>query len=120
MRNQVIRYTNFAVVNTDVALGPILLFSFGVVVRGPPIRDGLLADQGVTDGTTLCFKDLGVQISWRLVFVLEYAGPLIIMPLLWFFPRVFYPSYADLPLHRSRTQMCVCVCVCGGGGDDAF
>lgn len=74
-------------------------------VKGAPVQDGLLADQHIVDGATLCFKDLGVQISWRLVFVLEYLGPLVIMPLFWFFPRFIYPDFSGSPVHRSRTQM---------------
>lgn len=42
------------------------------------------------DEKTLIFKDLGVQLSWRLVYVIEYAGPLLICPLLFMFPSVFY------------------------------
>jgi very-long-chain enoyl-CoA reductase len=30
-------------------------------------------------------KDLGPQIAWKLVFILEYLGPLLIHPLLYFF-----------------------------------
>jgi len=35
------------------------------------------------------FKDLGAQVSWRTVFLVEYAGPLII------FPVVYYLSLSD-------------------------
>ncbi|KAL8805335.1 MAG: hypothetical protein Q9182_002009 [Xanthomendoza sp. 2 TL-2023] len=40
-------------------------------------------DTGLRDGSTIYVKDLGPQISWRLVFILEYLGPLLIHPLLY-------------------------------------
>lgn len=57
---------------------------------GVKLRGEKLADCGVRDDSSLYFKDLGVQISWRLVFFLEYLGPLIIFPLLYHFPGFFY------------------------------
>ncbi|KAG6848538.1 hypothetical protein H0H93_016158 [Arthromyces matolae] len=41
-------------------------------------------------GGELLIKDLGPQISWRTVFLIEYAGPLFIHPLIYYFPRVWY------------------------------
>ncbi|KAL1707966.1 3-oxo-5-alpha-steroid 4-dehydrogenase-domain-containing protein [Schizophyllum commune] len=38
----------------------------------------------------LVVKDLGPQISWRTVFLIEYVGPLLIHPLFYYYPRVFY------------------------------
>ena len=32
---------------------------------------------------TLCFKDLGPQVSWTTVFLVEYGGPIVITLLLW-------------------------------------
>lgn len=62
--------------------------------KGAVLKAGTLAENGITKATAaelpLFFKDLGIQISWRLVFVLEYFGPLLIAPLLFFFPKVFY------------------------------
>lgn len=36
--------------------------------------DALLEDVGVSDGDELFVKDLGAQISWRTVFVIEYVS----------------------------------------------
>ena len=36
----------------------------------------------VTNTTELALKNLGTQIKWNYVFYIEYAGPLIIFPLL--------------------------------------
>eukprot|EP01057_Protomagalhaensia_wolfi_P002683 Protomagalhaensia_wolfi_Nauph_80__2682@NODE_280_length_2939_cov_43_973793_g210_i0_p1_GENE_NODE_280_length_2939_cov_43_973793_g210_i0NODE_280_length_2939_cov_43_973793_g210_i0_p1_ORF_typecomplete_len297_score45_42Steroid_dh/PF02544_16/2_4e03Steroid_dh/PF02544_16/3_6e38ubiquitin/PF00240_23/3_1e05Ubiquitin_2/PF14560_6/0_0014Ubiquitin_4/PF18036_1/0_41Ubiquitin_4/PF18036_1/9_1e03DUF1295/PF06966_12/0_063SfLAP/PF11139_8/1_7e03SfLAP/PF11139_8/0_11_NODE_280_length_2939_cov_43_973793_g210_i08831773 len=64
------------------------------------VKDGKLADSGVENESTLYFKDLGVQISWRLVFVLEYLGPLIIFPVLYAMPHLVYGE----PVQHSLTQ----------------
>ncbi|KAL8838342.1 MAG: hypothetical protein Q9176_005153 [Flavoplaca citrina] len=42
-----------------------------------------VSDTGLRDGSSIYVKDLGPQISWRLVFILEYLGPLLIHPLLY-------------------------------------
>lgn len=43
-----------------------------------------LTDLGVEGTATLTLKDLGPQISWRTVFLVEYAGPLVIHPFIYF------------------------------------
>lgn len=53
----------------------------------------------IKDKDTLIFKDLGPQLSWRTVFIIEYLGPLIFFPLFYFYPNLFYHK-----TERSFTQ----------------
>ncbi|PCH42356.1 hypothetical protein WOLCODRAFT_101986 [Wolfiporia cocos MD-104 SS10] len=52
--------------------------------------EATLAVAGIQDGGELAVKDLGPQINWRTVFLIEYAGPLLIHPLFYHFPRFWY------------------------------
>ncbi|KAG6336375.1 hypothetical protein ID866_2732 [Astraeus odoratus] len=63
-------------------------------------REDKLADAGVPDGGELLVKDLGHQISWKTVFLVEYAGPLVIHPLVYHFPKVFWGG----PVYHSTLQ----------------
>ncbi|KAF9532708.1 3-oxo-5-alpha-steroid 4-dehydrogenase-domain-containing protein [Crepidotus variabilis] len=49
------------------------------------ISNGLLKD-----GLEFKLKDLGPQISWTTVFLVEYAGPLLIHPLFFYCPKLWY------------------------------
>ncbi|KAJ3838334.1 3-oxo-5-alpha-steroid 4-dehydrogenase-domain-containing protein [Lentinula raphanica] len=60
---------------------------------------------GFTPGLELEVKDLGPQIGWKLVFVIEYAGPLLIHPFFFYLPRVFYGAdvvHSELQRHCSN------------------
>ncbi|KEG06855.1 putative 3-oxo-5-alpha-steroid 4-dehydrogenase [Trypanosoma grayi] len=48
--------------------------------------------QGVKDGAEITFKDLGPQVGYRTVFVVEYAGPLAIILLYAMRPSFIYGS----------------------------
>lgn len=65
-----------------------------------------LADLGIQSGDQLAFKDLGPQVAWRTVFLVEYLGPLIIHPLLYFYPQYFYPNagYSGATAERAWIQ----------------
>jgi very-long-chain enoyl-CoA reductase len=49
--------------------------------EGKPIaleHGKLLSSYGIKDGQTINFKDLGPQIGWKTVFLIEYFGPILI------------------------------------------
>ncbi|CAG8433809.1 12498_t:CDS:10 [Ambispora gerdemannii] len=54
------------------------------------LEDKTLAEYGIRDGDTVLFKDLGVQIGWRTVFLIEYIGPLILHPIFYYFSTGIY------------------------------
>ncbi|KAI8976792.1 3-oxo-5-alpha-steroid 4-dehydrogenase-domain-containing protein [Pilobolus umbonatus] len=54
--------------------------------------DKTLEEQGIDDNSTIYFKDLGPQIGWTTVFMIEYAGPLFIHPLFYYLPKIIYRS----------------------------
>ncbi|KAH9985111.1 3-oxo-5-alpha-steroid 4-dehydrogenase-domain-containing protein [Russula vinacea] len=77
--------------------------------------NAILATTGIRDGGELVVKDLGPQVSWRTVFVTEYAGPLVIHPVLYHLPKVFYRGsvqhsqlqkyvYAMVMLHFAKRE----------------
>ncbi|TFK27845.1 hypothetical protein FA15DRAFT_754029 [Coprinopsis marcescibilis] len=41
-------------------------------------------------GKELQVKDLGPQIGWRTVFLIEYVGPLIVHPVIYYYPKLVY------------------------------
>ncbi|THH17075.1 hypothetical protein EW146_g3683 [Bondarzewia mesenterica] len=59
-----------------------------------------LKDAGFVDGGEASVRDLGPQVSWKTVFIVEYAGPLVIHPLIYNLPNVFYGGY----IQHSRLQ----------------
>lgn len=63
--------------------------------------DKLLESYGIQDGSDIILKDLGPQIGWKAVFLLEYLGPLLIHQL--------YYALHQHPL--SFTQLMAYACV---------
>ena len=68
--------------------------------------DKALRDLGVEKSCTLLVKDLGPQVSWRTVFVVEYLGPMIIHPLLFLIMPAFW-EYMGTPFTISPVQLAV-------------
>lgn len=59
-----------------------------------------LYEAGLDDKSTIFVKDLGPQIAWRTVFIIEYLGPLLIHPLLYFGRSIIYqtpPGHLTFP-----------------------
>ena len=59
--------------------------------KGKALSDSdTLKNLSISNGGKLYFKDLGPQISWKGVFLVEYAGPLFLY--LWIYQRpwIFY------------------------------
>lgn len=53
--------------------------------------DKTLKEQGVDETNhTIFFKDLGPQIGWRTVFMIEYGGPLLIHPIFYYASQLIY------------------------------
>ena len=72
--------------------------------------DRSLSSFGLKDGDEVILKDLGPQISWRSVFLIEYFGPILVHSLLFFLPSVFYPQHKRLT-HHTYTQQVAFACV---------
>lgn len=68
-----------------------------------------LSAQGVANEDTLVFKDLGRQISWKTVFHVEYAGPIIMHALCYYFGALVYGK----EVQHSYTQTVAFWCVVG-------
>ncbi|TIB71265.1 hypothetical protein E3Q22_02772 [Wallemia mellicola] len=59
-----------------------------------------LSQLNVKNGDVLYVKDLGPQVSWRTVFLVEYAGPLFIHPFFYHMSSIIYRK----PFEHSEMQ----------------
>ncbi|KAF3934875.1 hypothetical protein ABW19_dt0203366 [Dactylella cylindrospora] len=79
-----------------------------------------LADSNLYDQSQVFVKDLGTQIPWRTVFMLEYIGPLIIHPLIFLFRNQIYSVYpaiwqwtaSPLTTPPTKTQQTLLLMIC--------
>lgn len=65
------------------------------------LEDKLLSEYGVKDGSEIVFKDLGPQVGYRTVFVVEYAGPIAFMVLYALRPSWIYGT-VSAPLNDTQ------------------
>jgi very-long-chain enoyl-CoA reductase len=70
--------------------------------------DKSLSSLDIDAGTKVNVKDLGPQIAWRTVFVVEYLGPILLHPLMLF---VLRPIVYNDPQQPSLGQYIACVMI---------
>ena len=63
--------------------------------KGEALKPGNLPDS-LKNGGTVIFKKLGIQISWRFVFIMEYLGPLMAFPTIYLLRNFIYPEVKEL------------------------
>ena len=78
--------------------------------RPTALVDGksLSKDYGLKTGSTVCFKDLGTQVPYAVVFLAEYAGPMLAYLPFYFLRKEIYGDFygmkgADAPLLLVQT-----------------
>ncbi len=72
-------------------------------------QDVPISSTGLRDQSTVYVKDLGPQIAWQTVFVVEYLGPLLIHPLAYILRPYLYRS---APMKASYLQELSCILIC--------
>eukprot|EP00958_Prasinococcus_capsulatus_P015076 scaffold1594_cov401-Prasinococcus_capsulatus_cf.AAC.59 len=62
----------------------------------PPVvsDEAPLSEQGLRDGSTVTFKDLGPQVGYSTVFFWEYFGPMAVYPLFYYLREYIYDEGA--------------------------
>ncbi|KAI9873679.1 MAG: 3-oxo-5a-steroid 4- dehydrogenase, partial [Pleopsidium flavum] len=58
----------------------------------PSSKDVTMDRLGLREQSTIYVKDLGPQIAWRTVFIVEYLGPLLIHPILYLLRPYIYSN----------------------------
>lgn len=64
-------------------------------------KNDTIYSTGLRNQSTVYVKDLGPQIAWRTVFIIEYAGPILIHPAIFALRPYIYPS---APAQASQLQ----------------
>ncbi|KAH0843489.1 hypothetical protein AYO21_07236 [Fonsecaea monophora] len=100
--SELARRTKYSIHQLRVTKG-----SDGTVVANS--KDTSIYQTGLRDQSTIHVKDLGTQIAWRTVFLVEYAGPILIHPVILFLRPYIYPSASK---ESSQLQQVLCVLIC--------
>ncbi|OZJ05480.1 hypothetical protein BZG36_01629 [Bifiguratus adelaidae] len=66
-----------------------------------------LASFGIEDGGSVQFKDLGPQIGWQTVFLIEYGGPLFIHPIFYYLSKLIYGTEIEHSTMQTLTFIMV-------------
>jgi len=72
-------------------------------------RDTSVHSTGLRNQSTIYVKDLGAQVAWRTVFLVEYLGPIIIHPLVFALRPYIYPGAPDKASQLQAMTMIVVV-----------
>ncbi|KAK0088854.1 hypothetical protein PV325_010451 [Microctonus aethiopoides] len=77
-------------------------------IKGKSLSDSLtIKSLGLKSGSTIYYKDLGPQIDWQTVFLVEYAGPLVVYLWLYMRPWLFYGN-AGKEMHSVVHTAAIC------------
>ncbi|WVQ75160.1 hypothetical protein IAR50_004769 [Cryptococcus sp. DSM 104548] len=70
-------------------------------------EDKTLAEYGVGEGAKLRLKDLGQQVGYRTLYLWEYAGPIVLNPLLLYYSQAIWGHYDPSPLQITVRNLIV-------------
>jgi very-long-chain enoyl-CoA reductase len=85
-----------------------------IALRADPRGKGLRDEEVVSNlnlpsaNAQLYLRDLGPQIAWKTVFLMEYAGPLFVYPIFYLRPSIIYGSAAGRPIEHAVTIALIC------------
>ncbi|KAK2731307.1 3-oxo-5a-steroid 4- dehydrogenase [Onygenales sp. PD_40] len=75
-------------------------------------KDVTIHSTGLRDQSTIYVKDLGAQLAWRTVYMIEYLGPIIIHPLLLLSPTLRSLTYRTTTIPSpSNHQLLLCALI---------
>jgi len=81
----------------------------------PNDKNTTIESTGLRNGSNVTVKDLGPQIAWRTVFLVEYLGPLLIHPIVYVLRPYIYKlppfSFTNVP-PASDLQKLSMACIC--------
>lgn len=100
--NKIAQLSKFSVHRIKITKG-----SDGSVVANS--KDVSVNSIGLRDQSTIYVKDLGPQIAWQTVFIVEYLGPLLIHPVAYILRPYLYRS---APPQASYLQELLCILIC--------